>query len=81
MNAEKQRAIRAILAKLGIESVGSERVVAQRLGDLSCADLRTLIVVYECSLGDLAGRLWHCEAMKTKKNISNAKSAEAPANG
>jgi hypothetical protein len=61
---EVRKRIRPILDKLGLDTVGSAKVMAKRLEELSCEELRVLILGYECSINELAEKVWQCEGLK-----------------
>jgi hypothetical protein len=62
-----QDRIRPILDKLELGTVGAEKVMAERLGELSCEELRMLVLSYECSVNELAEKLWQYEGLKKAK--------------
>lgn len=57
---------RFIIEGLALEAVETVKVLNERIAELSCEELRILLIAYECSIGDLAAKLWACEVTKKK---------------
>ena len=58
LSAPTRKTVARVLGKLGLETIGSQKTMMERLGDLTFDELRALCTAYECELSKLDQRMY-----------------------
>lgn len=65
----KNLSIYEIRNKLALNSVGTIKVLENRMIDLSFDELRTLMISYNCSLNELIDKIWSVECLGKTRTV------------
>ena len=58
LSPETKKVIARAFGKLSIDTIGTKKVLNERLGQLDFEELRALMVAHSCELKDLVDRIW-----------------------
>lgn len=68
MTMAKKLSIVEIRNKLALNSVGTIKVLENRMSELSFDELRTLMISYNCTLNDLIDKIWSVDCLGKTRN-------------